>query len=127
MNATHNPQTATADARASYRQMTARLGVLGLDTVIPESVRALAETTVDQTRAAYDRSTDAFDASVTTSEQKPSTPPAKAPRSSTARSSTSPDGISAPASTSPRAWQAPRVSSTWWSCTRPIGASRSAR
>ena len=69
MNATPNPQAATADARASYRQMTARLGVLGLDTAIPESVRAFAETTVDQTRAAYERSTDAFDASVTTFEQ----------------------------------------------------------
>ena len=41
MNATNNPQAATAVARASYRQMMARLGVLELDTAIPESVRAL--------------------------------------------------------------------------------------
>ena len=102
MNDTHNPQTAAADARANYREVTARLGVLDLDSVIPESVRALAESTVDQTREAYHRSTDAFDASVATFEKTFSTPPAKAPPCSTARSSTSPDGISAPASTSPR-------------------------
>ena len=36
---------------------------------IPEGVRALAENTVDQTREAYHRSTDAFDASVATFEK----------------------------------------------------------
>jgi hypothetical protein len=40
-----------------YREVTARLGLLGFDTAIPESVRTLAESTVDQTREAYDRST----------------------------------------------------------------------
>lgn len=69
MNDTRNPQTATAEARANYREVTERLGALGLNAAIPESVRALAEKTVDQTRAAYDRSTDAFEASVTTFEQ----------------------------------------------------------
>jgi phasin len=69
MNDTRNPQTAAAEARANYREVTERLGALGLDAAIPESVRALAEKTVDQTRAAYDRSTDAFEASVTTFEQ----------------------------------------------------------
>jgi len=49
--------------------VTARLGALGLDTTIPEGVRALAESTVDQTREAYHRSTDAFDASVATFEK----------------------------------------------------------
>ena len=58
MNDTRNPQTAAAEARA-----------LGLDTAIPEGVRALAESTVDQTREAYHRSTDAFDASVATFEK----------------------------------------------------------
>ncbi|MGA8434395.1 MAG: phasin family protein [Methyloceanibacter sp.] len=67
MNATYNPQAA-AD-RTAYRDMTAQLGHLGLDTAIPESVRALAEKTVAQTREAYDRSKDAFDASVTTFER----------------------------------------------------------
>ena len=49
--------------------MTAQLGHLGLDTATPESVRALAEKTVAQTREAYDLSKDAFDASVTTFER----------------------------------------------------------
>jgi hypothetical protein len=62
-------QAAAAEARANYRDVTESLGALGLDTAIPESVRALAETTVDQTREAYDRSTDAFEASVTTFER----------------------------------------------------------
>ena len=93
MTATYNPQAAAAEARANYRDVTERLGALGLDTAIPEGVRALAETTVDQTREAYDRSTDAFEASVTTFED-PSTPPAKAPPRSTASSSISPSGIS---------------------------------
>ena len=69
MNDTHNPQGAAAEARANYREVTERLGALGLNTEIPESVRALAEKTVDQSREAYDRSTDAFEASVTTFEQ----------------------------------------------------------
>ena len=69
MNDTRNPQTAAAEARAQYREVTARLGALGLATTIPEGVRALAESTVDQTREAYHRSTDAFDASVATFEK----------------------------------------------------------
>ena len=37
-------------------------GSVGRD-ALPEGVRALAESTVDQTREAYDRSADAFEAS----------------------------------------------------------------
>jgi phasin len=69
MNATYNPQAAAHQASTDYRDMTAQLGHLGLDTAIPESVRALAEKTVAQTREAYDLSKDAFDASVTTFER----------------------------------------------------------
>jgi len=69
MTAPHNPQAGTDQARAAYRDMTDQLGHLGLDTAVPESVRALAEKTVAQTREAYDRSLDAFDASVTTFEK----------------------------------------------------------
>jgi phasin len=69
MTANYSPQAAAAEARANYRELTERLGLLGLDTAIPESVRALAENTVDQTREAYDRSTDAFEASVATFEK----------------------------------------------------------
>jgi hypothetical protein len=43
MTATYHPQPAAAEARANYRQVTARLGALGFDTAIPEGVRALAE------------------------------------------------------------------------------------
>ena len=65
MTATYNPQAAADQARAAYRQMTDQLGHLGLDTAVPEGVRALAEKSVAQTRQAYDRSLDAFDASLT--------------------------------------------------------------
>ena len=69
MTAAHNPQTAADQARATYRRMTDQLGHLGLDTAVPESVRALAEKSVAQTRQAYDRSLDAFDTSLTTFER----------------------------------------------------------
>src|SRR5665809_975 len=67
MTATNNPQAAAGQASATYRNMTDKLGHLGLDTVVPEGVRSLAEKTV--TREAYDRSMDAFDASLTTFER----------------------------------------------------------
>jgi phasin len=69
MTATHNPQAAADQARAAYRKTTDQLGKLGLDTAVPEGVRALAEKAVAQTREAYDRSWDAFDASLTTFER----------------------------------------------------------
>ena len=69
MNDIRNPQAAAAEARANYREVTSKLGALGFDTAIPEGVRALAESTVDQTREAYDRSTDAFEASVASFEK----------------------------------------------------------
>jgi len=66
---TYDPQVATKQARAAYRDMTDQLGNLGLDTAVPEGVRALAEKSVAQTREACDRSLDAFDASLTTFEK----------------------------------------------------------
>lgn len=69
MTATQNPQTAADQARATYRRMTDQLGHLGLDTAVPEGVRALAEKSMAQTRQAYDRSLDAFDTSLTTFER----------------------------------------------------------
>jgi hypothetical protein len=56
MTATFNPQAAADQARNAYRNVTA------------EAVRALAEKTVGQNREAYDRSKDAFEASVVTFE-----------------------------------------------------------
>ena len=67
MTATTNPTA--AQASAAYRNMTDKLGHLGLDTAVPEGVRALADKAVAQTREAYDRSKDAFDASLTTFER----------------------------------------------------------
>jgi phasin len=66
MNATSNPQVAAEQARQNYRASTAQLG---FNTSIPESVRAMAEKAVDQSREAYDRSRDALDTSVTTLER----------------------------------------------------------
>ena len=66
---TNNPQAAVETARAAYRDMTGQLGNLGLDTAIPEGVRALADQTVRQTREAYDHTLNAFDASVSTFER----------------------------------------------------------
>ncbi|MGE5260864.1 MAG: phasin family protein [Actinomycetota bacterium] len=61
MNA--NPRTAEQD-RETYRDVTAQLGLLGLDPAIPEGVRDLAEKTAANTREACDRTMDAFHASV---------------------------------------------------------------
>jgi phasin len=69
MTANHNPKAAADQARAAYRKTTDQLGHLGLDTAVPEGVRALAEKAVAQTREASDRSWDAFDASLTTFER----------------------------------------------------------
>jgi phasin len=69
MTVTHNPKAAADQARAAYGTTTDQLGNLGLDTAVPEGVRALAEKAVAQTRQACDRSLDAFDASLTTFER----------------------------------------------------------
>ena len=69
MTPTHNPQTAAEQARKNYREVTDQLGVLGLDTAVPEAVRAMAEKSVAQTREVYDRSKTALDASVATFER----------------------------------------------------------
>ena len=69
MTTARNSQAATDQARAAYRQTTEQLGHLGLDTAVPEGVRALAEKAVAQTREAYDHSWDTFDASLTTFER----------------------------------------------------------
>ena len=65
MTLTHNPKAAADQARTAYGRTTDQLGNLGLDTAVPEGVRALAEKAVAQTREACDRSLDALDASLT--------------------------------------------------------------
>jgi len=69
MTATFKPQAAADQARDAYRNVTAQLGLLALDTAVPEAVRALDEKTVSQTREAYDRSKDALEASISTFER----------------------------------------------------------
>ncbi len=69
MNTAYNPQAAADQARNTYRKVTSQLGLLGLDTAIPEGVRTLAEKSVSQTREAYDRSKGALDASISTFER----------------------------------------------------------
>ena len=69
MTATSNPQVAAEQARKNYRDTTTQLGQLGLDTAVPEAVRAIAEKSVAQTREFYDRSKDALDASIATFEK----------------------------------------------------------
>ena len=50
MTATYNPQAAADQARDAYCNVTAQLGLLGLNTAIPQGVRALAEKSVARTR-----------------------------------------------------------------------------
>ena len=69
MTATFNPQAAAEQARKNYRDVTTQLGHLGLNTSVPEAVRAMAEKSVAQTREIYDRSKDALDASIATFER----------------------------------------------------------
>ncbi len=67
MATTFNPQAAADHARNAYRSVTAQLGVLALDTAIPEAM--VAAKTMGQTREAYDRSKDALEASIATFER----------------------------------------------------------
>jgi phasin len=69
MAATFNPQAAADQARNAYRNVTAQLGLLALDTAIPEALGAVAEKTVGQTREAHDRSKEALEASIATFER----------------------------------------------------------
>jgi phasin len=64
-----NPQAAAERARKHYREVTDQLGALGLDTAVPEGVRAMAEKSVAQTREVYDRSKTALDASLASFER----------------------------------------------------------
>ena len=63
MNAASNPQTAAERGRKHYRDVTTP------HTTVPETVRAMVEKAVDQSREVYDRSKDALDASVATLER----------------------------------------------------------
>jgi hypothetical protein len=67
MNA--NLQAAAEQAGKNYRDVTTKLGRLGLDTSVPAAVRTMAEKAVAQSREVYDHSKDALDASIATFER----------------------------------------------------------
>ena len=69
MTPNYDLKQAAERASKSYRDVTAKLGVLGFDTDIPESVRTMAESGVAQTRQATNRSMDALETSVATFEK----------------------------------------------------------
>jgi len=69
MDTPYNPQATADQARKAYRNVTSQLGLLGLDTSIPEGVRSVAEKTVAQSRDVYDQSKHALDASIATFER----------------------------------------------------------
>jgi len=64
MNKSFDPKEATDHGHPTYRDLTAQLGLIGLDAAIPEGVRALAENFAARNREAYDCYLDAFDTSV---------------------------------------------------------------
>ena len=86
------PQAAAEQARKNYRDVTTQLGHLGLNTSVPEAVRAMAEKSVAQTREIYDRSKDGLDASIATFEEL-SMGRGRAQQRSTAKSPPSPNGM----------------------------------
>ena len=105
--------------------MTDQLGHLGLDTAVPEGVRALAEKNVAQSREAYDRSKDAFDASLTTFERSFDAAGQGAAAFNRKIVDIARRNVDR-ASTWLRAWQRPRTSPTSWSFRLRFGGSSSA-
>jgi len=64
MKDTYSPQAAAEQARDAFRKSAAEFERLSLDATVPESVRALAEKTVTQTREAYERAKDTLEEAV---------------------------------------------------------------
>ena len=58
------PQEAVEKISENFKSAAAEFGNLNLDTNVPESVRALAEKTVTQTREAYERGKDSLEDSI---------------------------------------------------------------
>ena len=64
MSDNYSPQAAAEQARDAFRKAAKEFETLKLDTTVPESVRALAEKTVNQSREAYERGKDALEEAV---------------------------------------------------------------
>jgi phasin len=66
MNIALNPETTADKSRETYRKTNGQFEAVTLDTTFPEAARELAETSVAQTREAYERSRNALEAAVDT-------------------------------------------------------------
>jgi phasin len=64
MSETYSPQAAAEQARDTFKKAAKEFEALKLDTTVPESVRALAEKTVNQTREAYERGKEALEEAI---------------------------------------------------------------
>jgi phasin len=64
MNEPYSPQAAAEQARETFSKASADFEKLARDTTVPESVRALAEKTVTQTREAYEKAKGALEDAV---------------------------------------------------------------
>jgi len=64
MSETYTPQDAVDSARDSLKKAAKEFESFKLDTTVPESVRALAEKTVNQSREAYERGKDALEEAI---------------------------------------------------------------
>ena len=64
MTDNYSPQQAAEQARDTFRAAAKEFEAMKMDATVPESVRALAEKTVVQTREAYERGKDALEDAV---------------------------------------------------------------
>jgi phasin len=64
MNETYSPQGAAERARNTFRKAAKEFEAFKLEATVPESVRALAEKTVTQSREAYERGKEALEEAI---------------------------------------------------------------
>ena len=64
MNENFTPKAAAEEVRDTFRKTAEQFEKISMDTTVPESVRALAEKTVTQTREAYEKGKDALEEAV---------------------------------------------------------------
>jgi phasin len=64
MSETYSPQVAAEQASDAFRKAAKEFEAFRLDATVPESVRALAEKTVNQSREAYERGKDALEEAI---------------------------------------------------------------
>ena len=69
MNITLNSEVTAERSRETCHKSSGQSEAVTLDTVVPEAARELAEKTVAETREAYERSKDAFEAALETVER----------------------------------------------------------